>query len=1312
MKRFHLILFRPVEQLHLYAHQFRILILLIPAIFIFSQNSHAGTIKVMKRGLGEGSITVAGTAPAINCGTICDANFTNNTDLTFNVAFDAAQYTFVGWEGALSGTGNPVTRNMTGDIVVTAIFALRIPFPTIADFSPGTPAGMDGIRQYLIDNPGVNTPARFVSALPRDFRQNWILMTRSESLQTGTAKYPRLLLPSADGRFVFTIGLSVHGSYPGSHPMAIEYMQWDATQFNFRFHEIVLGPIPDMGPFLPPGDPATFPARSRMISVDDSKCSKCHSTRNVLNAGPSIGTNGIPPGLVPVKNKPNWEAYDSWGGMMPFNRDRIYQGSIEDQAFRGLFNLWNWRGSALKDSIRQLIEQLELQPPGVGAPHNIDRNMHSVTDNPHIAFGYDGLPALTNPPNNYPPTSANTTHAFGDPPVAGAAFDQGGRYVTLRHSLPRIPPRNNDYNSPGSDEGRAVRFFDGLGGLISMDVDGIPGPDGSFNAQRVADEVANHRFATGSVPIDVRPIALAVTRNLLRISGNTVVSTDNVARPFTVALGFFNDRNGMTVDRIFDDTEARTKTIPARKTKIAKINLDRSVDQYLRWRLPARAGILAPADGLFQEYPGIASPTLDQVRQEVFQRPIETFVASTEINNGVFVDREDYSPNTNYLTLYRYFLEPLGVSVDKWSMGVRGRSRAYAFADVFSGYVSTLERMLSASLDARPAVDALTGVEITMDLIPTDAQVMDGVNRTLSNLPASNAVPRYTDLQRIWNKACIECHGGLEYPPYSNYTNDRPGAFNLSEDESGVDRIRRSYDMAIANTTTDLGPGNNLYSRITQMGEDCPYGVMPCEGPKLSNADIKTIERWIQASPVARPYTVGDPHLKTVDGVSYDFQAAGEYVLLRGDFFEIQTRHAAVATVAPYGPNRHTGLTTCVSINTAVAMNVAGHRITYQPNLSGEPDPDGLQLRIDGKLTPLPASPISFAPGSRILSTSANGGVRVDLSGGTSIIITPWYWQRYQVWGMAIDLEHPRATEGIMGAIAPGSWLPPLPDGRSVGPKPKGLGARYKVLYGWFAEEWQVNDSISLFDYAPGTSTATFAMNGWPNGESPADCSVPNGPGPNQQAISRAEAEGLCNEVGDPERRELCILDVMATAEAGFAVQYIAADKILRNEPPTAPVLTFPENFAEGLTLPINFQWDPGTDKDGDPLTYSFYVWPVHEAPDNNKASPLETGNGGFFDGNRKWISIIVVIILLIWLILYFLLRKNKKRLLGLLTLLLILGLALAYYFLKKNNASTEIPMTRTVSDIQPGRDYFWRVIVEDAEGHQVQSETRRFELK
>ncbi|MEA3276500.1 MAG: hypothetical protein U9Q81_14670, partial [Pseudomonadota bacterium] len=123
----------------------------------------------------------------------------------------------------------------------------------------------------------------------------------------------RILFVSADAQRVFTVGMTTSSSYPGAHPNAVEYMQWDATQKNFRFHEIVLAPIPAMGDVIDPGPPAVlrFEARSRQVTADDPKCYACHSTRNVLNRGSTPGTDGIPAGSVGNKSKPNWDTYDS-----------------------------------------------------------------------------------------------------------------------------------------------------------------------------------------------------------------------------------------------------------------------------------------------------------------------------------------------------------------------------------------------------------------------------------------------------------------------------------------------------------------------------------------------------------------------------------------------------------------------------------------------------------------------------------------------------------------------------------------------------------------------------------------------------------------------------------------------------------------------------------------------------------------------------------------------------------------------------------------------------------------------------------------
>ena len=118
-----------------------------------------------------------------------------------------------------------------------------------------------------------------------------------------------------------------------------------------------------------------------------------------------------------------------------------------------------------------------------------------------------------------------------------------------------------------------------------------------------------------------------------------------------------------------------------------------------------------------------------------------------------------------------------------------------------------------------------------------------------------------------------------------------------------------------------------------------------------SGTNATRLSNWLDPGNTGVLGLDGDPHITTLDGTHYDFQGAGEYVALRsGTGAEVQVRQAPIATTFNPGTNAYTGLATCVSLNTAVAARVGKHRVTYQPNLSGVPDPTGLQLRVDGKL--------------------------------------------------------------------------------------------------------------------------------------------------------------------------------------------------------------------------------------------------------------------------------------------------------------------------------------------------------------------------
>ena len=1280
-----------------------ILAVIFIALILRGQPPGDPELKVMKIGLGIGTITGTG----INCGTDCDQNFNSSDSVTLTAAQDGSS-TFAGWGGdcAFAGTGT-CTLAMSVARAVTANFTLNSTITTITDFTPG------GLNTYLTAHPEVDRPSRFIAALPRDFRQNWILVSRSESLQTGTAQSPRILLPSADARSVFTIGMTTQSSYPGAHPLAIEYMQWDAAEKNFRFHEVILGSIGAMG---------TLPARTRHVSIDDDKCSKCHSTRNVLNRTTMPGTTGITPGTVQLKNKPNWDAYDSWGGMTPFNRDRIYQGSIEAAAFKSLFNLWNWRNSVENDEIRQTLEQLELQAPYVATdgPHAINRNINMVADNDHIRFGFDSRPAI-------PTTTASVGYSFDRAAEAPTPVTQGGRYVTLRHSDPKPSPEtfNDDYTNPGSDEGRGVQLFDLLGGL-----------DGNLNAQRVADELINHRFATSDFSIDVRPTALAIIklagdgRPCIRVDGGTVSSTPAISASI---LNFLQLRNGnLSISTVVNDTARRVESLPKRKADIQKMDLDRSIDPYLLGNPTPTPAV----EGLIQRYgAGTTSGTdtsLNRLRAEVFRRPIDLGRADRTAMGRIYVDRERYGTvddptsvnytdlNIDKVALYRYFLEPLGVSVDKWSMGVRGRSRTYTFADVFEAYENIVIDELETSLRNDPRGLTLPDLEC--------GSLINAVNDSLDPLPAANQVPKYTDVQRIFNKSCIECHGGLDYPPYVNFSS----TLNLAENEnppSGVSPLRRPHGIA---ETRAMSLAGSLFRRITANGnvvppynpatldERCPnFGLMPCGGPPLSQVDIETIRRWITGG---HNYSEGDPHIRTIDGVSYDFQSAGEFVLLRDDTVEIQTRQTPVETESPLGPNGHTGLSSCVSINTAVAIRVGAQRITYQPNISGEPDPSGMQLRIDGKLTNMDGPEIRLERGGRIVRTTAPGGIQIESPGGTIIVVTPNWWAHRQLWYVNIDTRQARAPDGVMGAVPPGSWLPALPDGSSLGPLPRDLHQRYVDLYERFESAWRVTDTTTLFDYGTGTSTATFTIESWPE-ENVQRCVVPRQnpeapppPSP-QKTLSLEVAQQNCAAIVDAVRKNNCVQDVMATGEVTFARTYLMTERIERNSLPNTPTLGSPDDNKADVGKPTDFTWNTTTDADNDNLTYRYCVWREDADFTLNDCDSVPVQATMTWHGSRGYALIVLLIgILLLALLIFFMGLRRRRVLLGALVIVIIAAVGLAFYFGRTNFASPTISRsvarTNKGMDLEPGKGYFWKVIVDDGNGGSTESETRRFEVK
>jgi hypothetical protein len=244
----------------------------------------------------------------------------------------------------------------------------------------------------------------------------------------------------------------------------------------------------------------------------------------------------------------------------------------------------------------------------------------------------------------------------------------------------------------------------------------------------------------------------------------------------------------------------------------------------------------------------------------------------------------------------------------------------------------------------------------------------------------------------------------------------------------------------------------------------------------------------------------GDPHLRTFDGVPYQFQAVGEFVLARQTTggYEVQVRQV------PAGPER------IVSVNSAVAMAVGADKVEVRA------DRAGLVLLVGGATTELKDTPLPG--GGRI--EPGRGGVTVSWKDGASVYIR----------AIASDSLHvvlePAASqagklEGLLGDY----------DGDDANDIRHRDGAvvkqpSFEALYPSYADSWRIDTRTSLFTYEPGTGPETYVDRTFPDREVKVE-----------QLPNRALAEEICRRLGvtDPGVLVGCILDVALTGRAEFA---------------------------------------------------------------------------------------------------------------------------------------------------------------------------------
>jgi VWD domain-containing protein len=254
--------------------------------------------------------------------------------------------------------------------------------------------------------------------------------------------------------------------------------------------------------------------------------------------------------------------------------------------------------------------------------------------------------------------------------------------------------------------------------------------------------------------------------------------------------------------------------------------------------------------------------------------------------------------------------------------------------------------------------------------------------------------------------------------------------------------------------------------------------------------------------------TRGDPHLTTFDDLSYDFQAAGEFVAARSadGSLEVQTRQTPA-----FGSRT-------VTVNTAVAARIGRDKISMTV-VDGQ-----LVVRTNGR--PVTAD-TSLPDGGTLArrdgwSPYATGGWTASWPDGSTMDVDPFGDSWLDV-SIAPAPALAGKLSGLLGDFDGNADDDLAP--RTGHPLPR--NADFGSLYRTFGDSWRVDARSSLFDYQPGENTDTFT-----------DRTVPAGPADDLPADARAQAKQVCARQGvtDPALLDACVIDVAHTGQVGFVV--------------------------------------------------------------------------------------------------------------------------------------------------------------------------------
>lgn len=254
----------------------------------------------------------------------------------------------------------------------------------------------------------------------------------------------------------------------------------------------------------------------------------------------------------------------------------------------------------------------------------------------------------------------------------------------------------------------------------------------------------------------------------------------------------------------------------------------------------------------------------------------------------------------------------------------------------------------------------------------------------------------------------------------------------------------------------------------------------------------------------------GDPHINTFDGLSYDFQAWGEFVAVKStvDNFEVQVRQVGIEN-APV-----------VSFNRGLAVQTGSDVVCFVDD----------KLYINNQLQTQNFANLALRDNASLSITKDSRNIEsLNIKSKYGDIVTiPKYSYDYK-----IQLSDSRKNKivGLFGnydgikeneLTLKNGTLITLESTKTIGIS---VEVPFKQMYPTYADSWRIEQKNSLFYYASGKNTETYTQKDYPKESF------------SLTTENRLWAEGVCKNAGVNKEPFLsaCIMDVALTKDVTLA---------------------------------------------------------------------------------------------------------------------------------------------------------------------------------